>query len=107
MKFLASAIFATCVLCGCGQENKFQTASISWWPGATNLELTISANNAQITTNIDSLEQGANILGQYGWQLVSVTGDSDANRVFYMKRRYQGSDTCTVTLIPPVQAAPN
>ena len=106
MKTLAAIFFAACLLSGCGQD-KSQTVSLAWWNGYTNLSLTITAPNVQVITNVDTLEQAANILGQYGWQTVSVTGNDDASRVMYLKRLYRGNDNCIVALVPPVQVSTN
>lgn len=100
MKHLAAIIIAAFLLCGCGRDH-FQTQSFAWWNGCTNLQLNIIYKSVYTKTNVDTLEQAVNILGQYGWQLTSVTGDNDANRIMYLQRRYRGNDECLVSLVPP------
>ncbi|HTR40109.1 MAG TPA: hypothetical protein VMH87_00650 [Pseudomonadales bacterium] len=85
------------LLCGCSQE-KSQVGSMIWPGDATNCQLSVIVNHAVITTNVDSLEQAANILGQYGWQFTSA-GTSGGDREFFMTRQYHSDDASSFTLL--------
>jgi len=98
------ALFLAVAVAGCGQpagQPKYQTYGLGWWPGYTNLELDIIYQNVETKTNITSLEHAVNILGQYGYQVVAVTGDTSINRTFYLQRQYRGQDNCSFCLMPP------
>jgi hypothetical protein len=76
--------------CGCEQQ-KFETKTISWDTKSlfyTNQNLVIFAKEGPIQTNVDSLDQAANILGQYGWEFVN-SDTENGEKVYHMKRRVQ------------------
>jgi hypothetical protein len=41
-----------------------------------------------LSTNVDSLDQAANIVGKYGWELVS-TETVNGETIYHMKRKAQ------------------
>jgi hypothetical protein len=90
MKISTSFLVGSFLLFGCSQE-KFETKTMSWDTKSlfyTNQNLEIFAKGGPIQTNVDSLDQAANILGQYGWELAS-TGVENGETVYHMKRRAQ------------------
>ena len=61
---------------------------MTWFDLFTNANLVVFAKGGPIQTNVDSLDEAANIVGQYGWELVN-TGVENGDKVYYMKRRAQ------------------
>jgi hypothetical protein len=90
MKTFIAILASAFLICGCGQA-KFESGQLSWSLDAvlyTNQNLIIFAKGGPIQTNVDSLDQAENILGQYGWELAS-TDVENGDRVYHMKRRQQ------------------
>jgi hypothetical protein len=101
MKAFIVALTAAILVCGCDHE-KFENQKMTWYGSfSTNAMLIIYAKGGPIQTNVDSLDQAANILGQYGWEFVN-TGVEDGDKVFYMKRHVQkyGSFSLTPIVAP-------
>jgi PBP1b-binding outer membrane lipoprotein LpoB len=102
MKTFASILLGSLLLFGCSRQDsskqgvKYQTEKLESWPykDFTNYALQISfADKAKnIQTNVDSLDQAANILGQYGWELVSSETAND-HETYHMKRQMR-DDGC-------------
>jgi len=82
------------------QEIKYQTGKLASWPykDFTNyaLLITFADKTKNIQTNVDSLEQAANVLGQYGWELVSSETVNNCE-TYHMKRQTR-EDGCTFVL---------
>jgi len=102
MKTFASILVGSALLLGCSQhEVKYQTGTLEWEEdsailssfGASNHTLIIysTIKTQNIYTNVDSLDQAANILGQYGWELVSSESVND-RKTYHMKRQVQEGD---------------
>jgi hypothetical protein len=90
MKTFASVLLGSSLLFGCSQE-KFETKTMSWDTGSrfyTNQSLEIFTKEGPIQTNVDSLDQAANIVGQYGWELVNADVEN-GEKVYHMKRKAQ------------------
>ncbi|MGD0206367.1 MAG: hypothetical protein ABSC89_02005 [Verrucomicrobiota bacterium] len=90
MKTQIAIFLASLLLFGCSQE-KFETKTMSWDTKSlfyTNQNLVIFAKGGPIQTNVDSLDQAANILGQYGWEFVN-SDTENGEKVYHMKRRAQ------------------
>jgi hypothetical protein len=105
MKTIASILVGSILLLGCSRQSsqpvnpaeiKYETKTMEWREesdtmralGFTNHALIIffTDKTKNIATNVDSLDQAANILGQYGWEFASsdVKGD---RTVYHMKRQ--------------------
>jgi len=100
MKTLAFTLCGLFLLCGCSE--KFQTKTMEWDTSNllyTNQNLVIYASSGPIQTNVDSLDQAANILGQYGWEFVNSDTEGD-KQVYHMKR--QARKECDFFLIPNI-----
>ncbi|MGA2240895.1 MAG: hypothetical protein ABSH11_02505 [Verrucomicrobiota bacterium] len=107
MKTFASMLLGSILLFGCSQqapkqqqEIKYQTGKLASWPykDFTNyaLLITFADKTKNIQTNVDSLEQAANVLGQYGWELVSSETVNNCE-TYHMKRQTR-EDGCTFVL---------
>lgn len=105
MKLVKICLATICLaaLCGCGKKSEtaappspqFEAAKLEFYPadkmkilGQTHYRLIYDLNRTQMQTNISSFEQAANILGQFGWELVS-SETVDGNRVYHLKRQKQ------------------
>jgi hypothetical protein len=98
MKVFVSILFCTVLLFGCSKpptEIKYETKTMDWMKendavrmlGLTNHTLIIHfSDKKDILTNVDSLDQAANILGEYGWEFVS-SEVNDGTTVYHMKRQ--------------------
>lgn len=98
MKSVAAVTVMLLLLCGCGQQ-KSQVGTMIWPGDATNCQLSLVIKGSVLTTNVTSLNQASDFLGQYGWQFASENTDG-GNRAFYMKRQYKGDDVSTFALMP-------
>jgi hypothetical protein len=107
MKRIAAAFVGCLLVCGCSHHDgaTFQTLTMDWQPdipdaGLTNHCLIIrtftSASSGTEQTNVDSLDEAANILGKYGWQLVSTENKGDIKS--YHMSRLAREDGKTFTL---------
>jgi hypothetical protein len=74
------------VICGC-RQNKYETQEMTWYGDiSTNMHLIVSGKDGVLETNVDSLDQAANIVGQYGWEFVNSDVEN-GDQVYHMKRR--------------------
>lgn len=80
------ALFAVCagLLAGCGKT--YQVGTLEWVDLTKTNTLAVFTTHGPITTNVTSVEQAANILGQYGWEVVARDG-----RVMTLKRSGSGN----------------
>jgi hypothetical protein len=103
MKTFVSILLGSILLLGCSQqaskqqqEIKYQTGKLESWPykDFTNyaLQISFADKTKDIQTNVDSLDQAANILGQYGWELVS-SETANGHETYHMKRQMR-DDGC-------------
>jgi hypothetical protein len=97
IKTFALVLFGSFPLFGCSQE-KFETKTMSWDSSLlyTNQNLIIFAKGGPIQINVDSLDQAANIVGQYGWELVNSDVEN-GEKVYHMKRREQKDGEFSLT----------
>jgi hypothetical protein len=95
------AILCTALLfCGCGQNSQPQNTQIqkqqpeiwdfeevTWYQSLynTNAQLVIFTENGTVTNEVISLEDVAQCLGKYGWEVIQV-GSENGDKVYYMKR---------------------
>ena len=102
--------------CGaCGQKStppatpaapaKFQTSSLRETSKQErevlkelHYQMVIDGDHVQIVTNVASIQEALNILGQYGWELVQVEPDN-GGKIYHVKRieQPQGKFFCYPT----------
>jgi hypothetical protein len=110
-KTFASIFLSSVLLLGCSRpaEIKYQTGTLeSWrWNNFTNyvLLVTFADKTQSFRTNVDTLDQAANILGQYGWELVN--SETVGGREVYHLKRQARSDGCDFVLSPNIDASRN
>jgi PBP1b-binding outer membrane lipoprotein LpoB len=101
MKTFASILIGSVFLIGCSRqatkqpETKYETLTLNWENEIPDGDLTnhcviirtvtSSATNV-VQTNVDSLDQAANILGQYGWGFVSTEIKNDT-KSYHLQRQ--------------------
>ena len=101
---------AAALLCGCAKPEKavqlkFQAGHLEWWTddelrtfGKTNLSLLVFAPDGLMETNVESLDEAADILGQYGWEFTGAQFKGN-HEIYYMRR--QATNDCKFSLLPP------
>jgi hypothetical protein len=100
MKTFTLTLFILIVITGCSE--KIQNATMSWDTDGLvykNQTLNIFCDSGPIQTNVDSLDEAASILGQYGWEFVS-SETQNGEETYHMKR--QARTDCTFVLCPIV-----
>jgi hypothetical protein len=101
IKTIAPVMLCSVLLLGCSQE--YETQEMRWDTSSllyTNQTLTVFGSS-MISTNVDSLDQAANIIGKFGWELVN-TEAVNGETVYHMKRKAQrnGEFALTPNIIP-------
>lgn len=86
MKTLSSLMLAAVLLAGC--DKPYQAGRLEWSDLTKTNTLAIFTTHGPISTNVTSVEQAANILGQYGWEVVS---SDPGGRAMTLKRRGNGN----------------
>ncbi|MGA3267080.1 MAG: hypothetical protein ABSE16_09680 [Verrucomicrobiota bacterium] len=104
-KTFASIFLSSVLLLGCSRpaEIKYQTGTLeSWrWNNFTNYTLFVNCTYSHFQTNVDTLDQAANILGQYGWELVN-SETVGGREVYHLKRQIRDGDGCDFIFTPNV-----
>jgi dissimilatory sulfite reductase (desulfoviridin) alpha/beta subunit len=103
MKTACIILAVAALLCGCNkpaapaatEPAKYETGTIAMWDsdsmrdlGYTHHTLMIWTKSGIIKTNVETLDHAANILGQYGWELVSAATDGH-QEIYHLKRQSQ------------------
>lgn len=102
MKSTITILLLAAVCCACGPKEakplppqKFQSATLREsskqeqdFLKELNYQLVIDGDRIQIVTNVASIRQALNVLGQYGWELVQVEPDN-GGKIYHVKRIQQ------------------